>query len=469
MGLWRKFGLYMVETHLEKARQTVKLGLIVVMKALFPGEDLKTAYSILEGVFCRLNKSVMSVREVEQVRKAMEEWAESAPLIEDLGQEGGYYLYRCGEILVKMIYPCLPCVDEMETYRIFPYGHGFIVDFGEEYKGTVYPPDKLSGTYHKTQKWLQKLNLERIEDINQYIRRGEHNQLISLAEALHEKEISEIANAIVLEKRNLRVLLISGPSSAGKTSFAQRLSTQLRVNGLKPVPISLDNYFHDEGNKPIGEDGTADWECLQALDLVHLQTQVEALIRGETVEAPIYSFHESKRKEITNTLTLHEDEILIIEGIHALNPALLPNINRSSLFKVYITSLFELNIDLANRIPGSEIRLLRRLVRGDRYRGTDPEETLNQWAAVRQGEYQNIFKFQEECDAMFNSSLFYEMNVLRTYGEASLNKIREDSPYRETRDRLLNLLSFCEPMDGSKIPFNSLIREFIGESIYFGR
>lgn len=457
----------MIETHLDLGRQSVKLALIAVMEELFPEDRLKTAYSIQEGVFCRLNETVMSVREVEAVGRRLREWIAQPPAIRPLGQEGGYHIYEAGERKIAMLYPCDPTLKAIPPYTIAPFGQGFIVDFEATGAGMVHPPYKLSKTYHKTQKWLRKLDLELIGDVNAMIREGRHNQLISLAEALHEKEIAEIAEAIVAQSRNLRVLLIAGPSSSGKTSFAQRLSTQLRVSGLKPVPISLDDYFRDEGDKPLAADGTPDWESIHALDLNHLRHQVEALIRGEEIQAPLYSFQLNRRREETRPLSLGEDEILVIEGIHALNPELLPNISRALVYKIYITALFELNIDLSNRIPGSEIRLLRRLVRDDRHRGTDPLETLNMWSGVRRGELVNIFRFQEECDVMFNSSLIYEMNALRALGEKTLEKIPEDSQYGWVRKRLLSLLSFCEPLEVEKIPYNSLIREFIGGSIYF--
>jgi Uridine kinase len=296
---------------------------------------------------------------------------------------------------------------------------------------------------------------------------GEGMELISVAEALQEKEIADIADTILTQRRSLRVLLISGPSSSGKTSFAQRLSTQLRVNGLRPVPLSLDDYFVDRDKTPLDENGRYDFENLEALDTKLLQQQVQELINGNSVETPLFDFVSGNRMKKTKTMKIGASEILVIEGIHALNPKLLPNISRGSFFKIYISALFELNVDLMNRIPTTEVRLIRRLVRGDRFRATSPEETLNQWSSVRRGEYNNVFKYQEEADVMFNSSLLYEINTLRPFAEASLNKISVDSPHYETKERLLNLLSFFQPIDIAKVPFNSILREFVGGSIYF--
>ena len=459
----------MAETHLTQSRQTVQLGLIIVIKQLFPDESLKIAYSIQEGVFCRFKDTVISVREVRQIDLKLKEWILTDPDIELLKHEGGYYHYRVAGNNVKMIYPCETSVEKIEPFSIIPYGDGFIVNFKEAGNENVswVPPDKLAATYDKTQKWLKNIKLELLRDVNSYIASGATLKLIGMTEALHEKEISDIADMILQLKTILRVLLISGASSSGKTSFSQRLSTQLSVNGFNPVTLSLDDYFVNREETPLDPEGKYDFDCLEALDLPFLHQQLSELIDEKTVETPIFDFKTGRRSSKTRKLHVGQDEILVVEGIHALNPALFPNVNRNILFKVYITALFELNIDLLNRVPSSEVRMIRRIVRGDRFRGTHPEETLNQWENVRLGENKNVFKFQEEADVMFNSSLLYEMNALRPFAVESLNKIEDDCPYAETKKRLLGILNFCEPMDTAKVPFNSLLREFIGGSIYF--
>jgi len=459
----------MAETHLTLSRQTVKLGLIIVIKQLFPEELLKTAYSIQEGVFCRFRDTGISVREVRQIDLKLKEWIQSNPDIEFLKQEGGYFHYRVAGSDVKMIYPCETSVEKIDPFDLIPYGDGFIVNFrvaGQENASWI-PPDKLSATYDKTQKWLKNIKLELLRDVNSYIASGATLKMIGMAEALHEKEVSDIADMILQRKAILRVLLISGASSSGKTSFSQRLSTQLSVNGFNPVTLSLDDYFVNREETPLDAQGKFDFDCVEALDLPFLQEQFSQLIDGKTVETPIFDFKTGRRSEKTRKLHVGNDEILVVEGIHALNPVLFPNINRNILFKVYLTALFELNIDLTNRVPSSEVRMIRRIVRGDRFRGTHPEETLKQWENVRLGEYKNVFKFQEEADVMFNSSLLYELNALRPFAEESLSKIEDDSPFAETKERLLRMIAFCEPMDTGKVPFNSILREFIGGSIYF--
>jgi uridine kinase len=355
----------MIETHLHKSRQTIKLGLVKVMKELFPGEKFKTAYSIQEGVFCKLNDSALSVREVKQIDIKLKEWVKSNSKIELVKREHGYYHYRTDGMIVQMVYPCEMDMSLIVPFTIIPYSSGFIIDFGDVGLGgdkPLIPPDLLASSYEKTQNWLDNVDIELMCDVNRYIKSGESNMLLSMAEALHEKEISDIADAVLQQRRALRVLLISGPSSAGKTSFAQRIATQLRVNGLRPVPLSLDDYFLNREFTPRDEQGNYDFESLESIDLPYMQKQVHQLIDGDTVETPIFDFVSGRRMEKTRRLHVGHDEILVIEGIHALNPNLLPTVNRNILFKIYLSALFEINIDLINRIPTTEARLLRRLV-----------------------------------------------------------------------------------------------------------
>ena len=460
----------MEETHLRKRRQTVKLGLVKITNDLFPDYSLKTAYSIQEGVYCNLSGSVLSEREVARISHKLDDWVAADRPIKFLSHREGYYHYDVDGLLIKALYPAETRTSLIEPFKIIPYSTGFIVDFGDVRGGggtPLIPPERLSECYEKAQRWLRNISIELVGDVNAYMDSGRSLELLGIAEALQEKEIADIADMILAQRRALRVLLVSGPSSSGKTSFAQRLATQLRVNGLRPVPLSLDDYFLDREQTPRDESGNYDFESLEALDLGLLQRQVGELINGESVEAPLFDFVSGRRSSETRTVQLHPREILVIEGIHALNPRLLPTINRNLCWKIYINALFQLNLGLMNRIPTTEVRLIRRLVRGDKFRGTHPEKTINQWSSVRRGEYRHVFKYQEEADAMFNSSMLYEMNALRPFAEESLAKISDDSPHAETRNRLLNLLGFFRPMNAAKVPYNSILREFIGGSIYF--
>lgn len=459
----------MGDTHLMKTRQTSKLGMIKIMHDLFPDDELKTDYSIHEGVYCELVHSALSIREVKQIDRALRQWIKEDQPIEFLEKKDGYYHYKVDGMVVKTIFESGTQPSEIDPFVIVPYSTGFIIDFGKESlfrENNMIPPDKLMETYLKTQKWVKNLRLELIDHVNEYIDQGRSLELMNIAEALQEKEISDIADLILREKRALRVLLISGPSSSGKTTFAHRISTHLQVNGLHPVPLSMDDYFINRAQTPVDEDGNYNFEDLEALDLDLLQSHVSQLIEGKAVESPIFDFVTGTRLKETRRLEIGPSEILVMEGIHALNPSLLPKINRNLFFRIYVSSLFSLNVDMTNRVPTTEVRLLRRMVRGLLFRGNPPEETLDQWPKVRKGEFTNVFRYQEEADVMFNSSLAYELNALRPYAEEPLRQIPDNSVHAETRDRLLNLLSFAKPIDTEKLAFNSILREFIGGGSY---
>lgn len=463
-------GETMLETHLRLGRQTTKLGLIKLALEMFPEDQLKASYSILDGVFLNLHNSILSVREVNHIATRLKQWVENNSQIEYLYQKDGYYQYRIGDLIIKTLHPAYTDTSKVEPFTIIPFSYGFIIDFGDaniKAGKPVLPPFRLSTAYEKNQLWMRNINIEFVSDINALIKAGESQKVRCIAEALQEKEIAEIADMILAQRRALRVLLISGPSSSGKTSFTQRLSTQLLVNGFKPVTLSLDDYFVNRENTPIDDDGDYDFDAFEALDIPLLHQHLLQLINGETVETPIFDFVSGQRLQKTRTKQVGPSKILVIEGIHALNPNLIPNVNKSLLFKVYVSALGGLNIDLINRLPTTEIRLIRRMVRDDRSRGADPEETLKHWPDVRRNEYKNVFEYQEECDVMFNSSMLYELNALRPLAEQTIAKIKDDGPYADTKKRLLDLLSFFEPMEPAKIPFNSILREFIGGSIYF--
>jgi len=459
----------MRETHLRKGRQTVKLGLIKVVHDLFPGESLKTSYSILEGVFCNLVGSVMSPREVRTLEERLKAWVAGGGDVRLLGREAGYYRYQVSDVVVNPVYPAHTDTTLVEPFALIPFSYGFIVDFGDVDKGDgrpLIPPVRLSDAYETNQRWLDQIDVEIAADVNRFITRDKTLRLISIAEALHEKRLADIADAILGQRRALRVLLIAGPSSSGKTTTTYRLSTQLEVNGFKPVPLSLDNYYRNREDTPRDAEGNLDFDTVDALDLPLLTTQLAELVAGRPVETPVYDFERGARSERSVPLQIGPDEILVIEGIHALNPALTGHVGAAQVYKVYVSALGGLNIDLMNRVPTTEIRLLRRIVRDMLYRSVAPEATIQQWASVRRGEYLHIFRYQEGADVMFNSSLLYEMNALRPSAERALATIPDDSPYAETKQRLLNLLTFFEPVDVAQVPFNSILREFVGGSMY---
>ncbi|AGA69570.1 uridine kinase [Desulfitobacterium dichloroeliminans LMG P-21439] len=469
--IWkRSIKMSVKETTHRQYRQTLIFGLIMIIEELFPQEKLKIQYSILDGVYCELENSPLSSREVSQIDERLHEWVDTKPQILSCEEEDGFFHTKVNQTFVKSLYPALRPTGALYPYTLIYYHPGFILHFSNsEYPCELpnfVPPEKLAATFLESQRWVENLHLDQVEDINQNILDGKTMELISLAEALHEKKISLIADRILSQIKNLRIILISGPSSSGKTTFAQRLSTQLCVNGIRPNALSLDDYFLDREHTPRDQDGQYDFEALEALDLPLLNQHVSALIRGEEIECPIFDFVEGRRKNEGKRMKLANDEILIMEGIHALNPRLLPSLVRSHLFKIYISALFQPNIDAHNRISTTDVRQIRRIVRDDKYRGINSEKTLNQWPSVRRGEINNIFPYQEEADVMFNSSLLYELNALKAYAEPLLITITTDHPYHATAAHLLRLLHHFQTMDVGKVPFNSILREFIGGGIY---
>ena len=456
----------MSNDYIRMYRQTLQLGLIKVVQDLFPDERLKIPYSILDGIFCELSGSVVSPREGQLIQSKLLEWKQQNKTIEFLGREGSYYNYNVDGTIIKGIYPAFKDPSAIKEFEIIAYLPGFILHFMDDDSDNFIAPEQLSATYLETQRWLENLHLDGVKDVNDYIKEGRSLELINVAEALHEKKISNIADMILAQKRTVRIILISGPSSSGKTTFSQRLATQLKVNGLKPISLSLDNYFVDRDETPLDEFGQYDFDALEALNLQLLNEQMVQLIKGESVETPIFNFKTGKREPHGNHLQLKYDDILLVEGIHALNPNLLTSINRNYFFNIYISALFQLNVDDYNRVPTTEARLIRRIIRDEQFRGFQPERTLNQWASVRRGENSNVFKYQEEADVMFNSSLLFELNALRSFAEPLLKNVSTESEHFEAAERLLNLLSFFEPMDIEKVPFTSILREFIGGCVY---
>jgi len=456
----------MSEYTIRRYRQSLILGLIGVVKNLFPSEQLKIAHSILDGVYCELEDSLLSSREVQMIEDHLLNWVLADKTISY--ETGEDHLYHChlDDHEIKAIYPPFEHSGTLKFFKLIHFAPGFILLFPNanepEMLSPFVPPEKLSSTFSESQRWLENLHLSKVQDVNAIIAAKSSQELISLAEALHEKKISSIADRIFEQRRNVRVILISGPSSSGKTTFAQRLSTQLRVNGLRPIALSLDNYFLAREETPRDASGKYDFESLDALDLPLLATHLSALISGAEVETPVFDFVNGRRFPTGMCMNLYPDEILVIEGIHALNPCLVPSLTRNQMFKIYVSALFQLNIDAYNRVPTTDVRLIRRLVRDDKFRGINPERTLAQWESVRRGENNNIFPYQEEADVMFNSSLLYELNALRPYAEHLLISIPPECPDYKTAVHLLTLISFFSPLDISTVPFNSILREFLG-------
>ncbi len=360
-------------------------------------------------------------------------------------------------------------VKYIKLFKLVPYAHGFILMFPDEKNPDqlpeITPQPKLSAIFRESEKWARILDVDIVASLNNTIARGDAEDLIKISEALHEKKIAQIADKI-LERPKVKLVLIAGPSSSGKTTSAQRLCIQLRVNGLKPHVISLDDYFVDREHTPKDEDGKYDFESIDAIDVQLFNEHVSKLIKGEEVEIPRFNFITGQRNALGKKLKLNDTDILIIEGIHGLNEKLSYAIPKENKFKIYVSCLTQLNIDYHNRIPTTDTRLIRRMVRDNKYRGISAEKTIELWSSVRRGENKNIFPFQEEADVMFNSVLIYELAALKQKAEPLLFGIERDSPYYREAKRLLKFLEYFLPIDTATIPVNSILREFVGGSCF---
>ena len=363
----------------------------------------------------------------------------------------------------------LPSTGYAKYFQVIPYDEGFMLLLPERKAPHVLPEfvprEKLYKVLKETSIWTQKFGIETVGDLNNCICSGDMNDIIMLQEAEQERKIGEIAKEIT-SREHVKFIMIAGPSSSGKTSFANRLSIQLKSLGKKPHLISVDDYFVDRELTPRDEKGDYNFECLGAIDIEGFNNDMLKLLNGETIEIPSFNFKIGKREYVGNVKQLGEDDVLVIEGIHGLNPKMSYALPEESKFKIYISALTSLNIDDHNRIPTTDGRLLRRMVRDARTRGTSAKRTLQMWASVRKGEEENIFPFQEEADVMFNSVLLYELAVLKQYAEPLLFSIQPGEPEFFEAKRLLRFLNYFLGIDSTRLPNNSICREFVGGSCF---
>ena len=331
--------------------------------------------------------------------------------------------------------------------------------------GEMTHQDKMFGIFKEHHRWQDILGLRTIGDLNEVIDKGFAPQLIQISEALQEKKIARIADEIA-QRRGIRLILIAGPSSSGKTTTCKRLSIQLAVNGIKPIPVSLDDYFIDREHTPRDEKGDYDFEHLHALNLPLLNEQMNALFRGEEVELPRYNFQKGQSEKSGRKLRLHDDEVLVVEGIHALNPELMSQVPNDQIFRVYASALTTLLLDKHNYIPTTDNRLLRRIIRDHKYRGVSAIDTIRRWPSVRAGENKWIFPYQENADAMFNTAMLFELAVIKSQAEPLLELVPENVPEYAEAYRLLKFLRYIKPIPDTQIPPTSLLREFLGGSSF---
>lgn len=365
--------------------------------------------------------------------------------------------------------PLLPSTGYLKVFDLLPFAEGFCLQFPSEGDFSKVIPvktqSKIAATLAEYSDWCSIIRINGIGALNKAISEGHAVELINLSEALHERKYAAIADQIYERRGQVKAVFIAGPSSSGKTSSSLRIALQCRVLGLVPKVIELDNYFVDREHTPKDSEGNYDFEALAAMDLKLLNSQLNDLFAGKEVELPKFDFKAGRSMPSGKRISLGEKEILIMEGIHALDPAMVPDVDNSKIFRVYASALTSLNVDENNNISTSDNRLLRRMVRDNRVRGITPEETITRWYSVRRGENCNIFPFQENADAAFNSALIYELPMLKYYAEPLLRRIAPSSPAYTEAVRLLKFLDYIvalSPDEISAIPPTSIMREFIG-------
>jgi len=466
--------------------------LIVAARRLFPGKDVVVEHSLGNGVYFEwLLGRPVSEADVALLQQEMSAIiAEKLPIVrhnmtlseaiqhfESVGntkkvcllhqiERDTVSLYECDGVMDYFYGPMVPETGYMKVFELKYYSPGFILRFPDKSDPNSIPAfvdnPKLAQIFLEAERWGELLGCPTVAQLNEELASGGFLEILRVAEALHEKKVAAIADMVDKRRQSIKVLLIAGPSSSGKTTFTQRLGVQLRVHGIRAVPVSLDDYFLQKDQTPLTLNGDYDFESINALDLPLFNKQLGQLMSGEIVEPPSYNFKTGRREFTGKKLVLGPDRVLIVEGIHGLNPKLTESVPRNQKMLIYVSALTQLAIDSHNRIPTTDTRLIRRIVRDNQFRGHDALQTLKLWASVRSGEEINIFPFQEEADVMFNSALIYELSVLRPYAEPLLAKITPEYPeYLEAR-RLTGFLRHFHPAPDDQVPLTSILREFIG-------
>lgn len=359
----------------------------------------------------------------------------------------------------------VPSAGYLKYFRLLRWEEGFILQFPRRHEPTRlqepirYP--QLKRVFREYGSWLRRLETENVGGLNRAIQRGRIREIILVSEALHEQVIAGIARQVYERRDKIRLVLIAGPSSSGKTTFSKRLAVQLLAHGIRPFALELDNYFVNREDTPKDASGEYDFEALEALDLPYFNEQLQALMKGEEVRLPRFNFYTGQR-EPGDLVQLQPEQLILVEGIHALNPDLVYSLQEDILFRVYVSALTQLNLDRHNRVPTTDTRLIRRVTRDARTRGYSATDTLRRWESVRRGEKRHIFPYQEYADVMFNSALVYELAVLKPLAEPLLLQVDPESPQWVEAKRLLAFLQWFQPVDRDLVPENSLLREFVG-------
>ncbi len=465
--------------------------LSATVRKVFPEREMRVEHPLSKGEYCVITGGVSAddCRKIERMMKQMVETnllferrrlarREAKELFVALGIEEraqlvdyaigmDVELYRLGDWWDLAHYPLVPSTGYLNLFKIVHYPPGFILLLPDILNPTNLPEfeeqKKLFEIYQEYERWASILGVRNVVDLNTFVRKGKLSDLIKIAEALHEKKVAQIADEILEAKK--RVILIAGPSSSGKTTFAKRLSIQMRVNGLRPYALSMDNYFLDRERTPRTENGEYDFDSIKALDVELFNKHLAELLSGKRVQLPKFNFKKGKREK-GELCHLEPDQPIIIEGIHALNPIVTEAVSEDEKLKIYVSALSTLNLDRQNRMHVTDNRLLRRMVRDNLFRGHSAQKTIARWPLVRKGEERFVFPFQEDAHVMFNTALVYEFAVLKRYAEGLLRQIEPKAGEYSEAQRLLHSLSFFLEISPDEVPPTSILREFIGGSSF---
>lgn len=471
--------------------------LFKAIKDIHPSAVLSIEHSISKGWYCDISNThlFLDYNTIALIKKRMQEiidmnipfirteilTTEAIQLFDDNGLHDKSLLFKTRNQLYSSVYHLgdtinyfygylVPSSGYLKKFNIVPYFNGLLLQvpkqkFPDEIDEIVIQ-NKMFKIFREHKKWCEILEVPNVGSLNTAVIEKKDYELIQISEALHEKKIAKIADSIFKRRNEARLILIAGPSSSGKTTFSMRLSVQLRVLGYKTVQLSLDNYFINREFTPKDENGDYDFECIEALDIEQFNKDLLELMAGNEVEIPKFDFITGKRFYNNTKLKLSKDSIIIIEGIHGLNPKLTHLIEEKMKYRIFVSALTQLAIDKQNPIPTTDNRLVRRIVRDYRNRGYSALDTLRRWKSVRQGEDQNIFPYQENADTMFNSALLYELGVLKTFAEPILKVVPENEPEYAEAVRLLKFISYFFPISERDIPPTSILREFLGGSSF---
>ena len=473
--------------------------LVKAVEELYPEGSISLEHPVSKGYYCNLHLDrSIGLDDVKRIKQKMQEiidedipfqrteshtddivrlfrqhgMLDKAKLLETSGQLYSYY-YRLGDTVDYYYGSLVPSTGYIQLFDIVKYYDGLLLRIPNRENPNkleeVVKQEKMLEVFQEYQRWNRILGISTVGDFNIACNKGLATDLINVSEALQEKKIAQIADEITSRNQNgerVKLVLISGPSSSGKTTFSKRLSIQLMTNGIRPYPISLDDYFVNREETPLGIDGKHDFESFYALDLPFFEEQLKELLEGKEVELPRFNFVTGKREWSGKKLRIDDHMVLILEGIHALNPALTPNIPAESKYKIYVSALTTILLDNHNYIPTTDNRLLRRIIRDYKYRNYSAEETIARWPSVRAGEDKWIFPYQEYADTMFNSALLFELAVMKEYAEPILRKVPNNCPEYSEAHRLLKFLSSFTSLQDKELPPTSLLREFLGGSSF---